>query len=128
MPAGPAARLGDMHQCPLSTGTVPHVGGVILPPVVVTVLIGGKPALVAGAQALCVGSVDSFPLGSQTVLIESKPAVRITDKSAHGGVVLIVVGIFLALQLNNRNEEKKDQIEERKGKFSIVLRKKWRRI
>jgi hypothetical protein len=28
----PAARVGDMHVCPMVTGTVPHVGGPALPP------------------------------------------------------------------------------------------------
>ena len=28
----PAARMTDMHVCPMVTGVVPHVGGPILPP------------------------------------------------------------------------------------------------
>ena len=28
----PAARVGDMHVCPMVTGVVPHVGGPVLPP------------------------------------------------------------------------------------------------
>ena len=40
----PAARISDMHVCPMFTGPVPHVGGPILPPGCVTVLIGGLPA------------------------------------------------------------------------------------
>ena len=28
----PAARVGDMHVCPMVTVLVPHVGGPILPP------------------------------------------------------------------------------------------------
>ena len=40
----PAARIGDMHTCPMVTGVVPHVGGPILPPGCPTVLIGGRPA------------------------------------------------------------------------------------
>ena len=42
MPA--AARVTDMHTCPMVTGVVPHVGGPILPPGAPTVLIGGLPA------------------------------------------------------------------------------------
>lgn len=30
----PAARVTDMHVCPMVTGVVPHVGGPILPPAV----------------------------------------------------------------------------------------------
>jgi len=43
----PAARVGDMHTCPMVTpGTppVPHVGGPILPPEYPTVPTGGMPA------------------------------------------------------------------------------------
>ncbi|PMP77167.1 MAG: type VI secretion protein, partial [Roseiflexus castenholzii] len=28
----PAARVSDMHTCPLSDGPKPHVGGPIMPP------------------------------------------------------------------------------------------------
>jgi len=68
----PAARVGDMHACPLATpGTppVPHVGGPILPPGGVTVLIGGQPAARVGDMALCVGPPDSIAMGCPTVLI-----------------------------------------------------------
>ena len=34
----PAARVTDMHVCPMVTGIVPHVGGPILPPAAVTVI------------------------------------------------------------------------------------------
>ena len=37
----PAARVGDMHTCPMVTGVVPHVGGPITGPGSPTVLIGG---------------------------------------------------------------------------------------
>jgi uncharacterized Zn-binding protein involved in type VI secretion len=38
----PAARLTDMHVCPLVTVLVPHVGGPIISPGCPTVLIGGS--------------------------------------------------------------------------------------
>ena len=38
-----AARIGDLHTCPMVTGVVPHVGGPILMGAP-TVLIGGLPA------------------------------------------------------------------------------------
>ncbi len=65
----PAARVGDMHICPMVTGTVPHVGGPILPPGSVTVLIGGMPAARQGDMATCTGPPDSIMMGSPTVLI-----------------------------------------------------------
>jgi uncharacterized Zn-binding protein involved in type VI secretion len=40
----PAARLTDMHVCPMVTGVVPHVGGPISGPGCPTVLIQSLPA------------------------------------------------------------------------------------
>ena len=54
----PAARLSDMHVCPMVTVVVPHVGGPIVGPGAPTVLIGGM------------------------------PAARIGDMTAHGGVIV----------------------------------------
>jgi uncharacterized Zn-binding protein involved in type VI secretion len=85
----PAARIGDLHTCPMTTGPVPHVGGPILPPGCPTVLIGGLPAAVMGGQATCVGPPDVLIKGSATVLIGGRPAVRMGDQTAHGGVVTI---------------------------------------
>jgi uncharacterized Zn-binding protein involved in type VI secretion len=66
----PAARVTDMHACPMVTGVVPHVGGPILPPGGVTVLIGGLPAARVGDMATCVGPPDTIiPPGCPTVLI-----------------------------------------------------------
>lgn len=50
-----AARITDMHVCPMSTGPVPHVGGPILPPGAPTVLIGGLPAATVGDMCVCTG-------------------------------------------------------------------------
>jgi uncharacterized Zn-binding protein involved in type VI secretion len=67
----PAARLGDMHVCPMATPApvpVPHVGGPISlgSPMV---LIGGMPAARMGDMAVCVGPPDTIVLGCMTVLI-----------------------------------------------------------
>jgi uncharacterized Zn-binding protein involved in type VI secretion len=65
----PAARMGDMHTCPMVTGVVPHVGGPIVKGSV-TVLIGGQPAARVGDQATCTGPPDAIiPPGCPTVLI-----------------------------------------------------------
>ena len=55
----PAARVTDMHTCPMVTGVVPHVGGPILPP------------------------------GCPTVMIGMLPAARMGDNTAHGGVIVL---------------------------------------
>jgi uncharacterized Zn-binding protein involved in type VI secretion len=66
----PAARVGDLHTCPMFNGPVPHVGGPILPPGVPTVLIGGMPAAVVGGMCTCVGPPDTIlPPGCPTVII-----------------------------------------------------------
>jgi uncharacterized Zn-binding protein involved in type VI secretion len=85
----PAARMTDMHVCPMVTGLVPHVGGPILPPCCPTVLIGGLPAARVTDMATCVGPPDVIILGSFTVLIGSLPAARMGDMTAHGGVIIM---------------------------------------
>ncbi len=77
-----------MHTCPLVNGTVPHVGGPILPPGSVNVLIGGLPAATLGDMLTCTGPPDAIIIGSATVLIGNKPAARMGDSTAHGGVIL----------------------------------------
>ena len=84
----PEARSGDMHTCPMVTGTVPHVGGPIMPPGCPTVLIGGMPAARAGDMATCTGPPDSIVKGSATVMIGGAPAARIGDTTAHGGAIV----------------------------------------
>ncbi|HHO76977.1 MAG TPA: type VI secretion protein [Deltaproteobacteria bacterium] len=85
----PAARLTDMHTCPMVTGVVPHVGGPIVGPGCPTVIIGGLPAAVMGDQAVCAGPPDSIIKGSATVLIGGKPAARMGDQTAHGGTIVL---------------------------------------
>ncbi len=67
----PAARVGDLHTCPLFTGPVPHVGGPIMPPGVPTVLIGSMPAAVVGGPCTCVAPAPDaiLPPGCPTVMI-----------------------------------------------------------
>jgi uncharacterized Zn-binding protein involved in type VI secretion len=85
----PAARLSDMHVCPMvEPGPVPHVGGPILPPCEPTVLIGFMPAARVGDMAVCVGPPDTIAMGSATVLIGNKMAARIGDPTQHGGVIV----------------------------------------
>jgi uncharacterized Zn-binding protein involved in type VI secretion len=85
----PAARVGDMHVCPMVTGVVPHVGGPILPPGGIPVLIGGLPAARVGDMATCVGPPDVIALGSFAVLIRGQPAARMGDMTAHGGTIVM---------------------------------------
>ncbi len=88
----PAARITDMHVCPMVTPglpSVPHVGGPVLGPGMPTVLIGGVPAAVLGDMCTCVGPPDTILMGSLTVMIGGKPAARLGDPTAHGGTITV---------------------------------------
>lgn len=88
----PAARIGDMHVCPMVTPglpPIPHVGGPITGPGCPTVLIGGMPAAVMGDMCVCVGPPDTIVLGSTGVFFGGKPAARMGDQCAHGGAITL---------------------------------------
>ncbi len=88
----PAARLTDMHVCPMVTMVgpvpVPHVGGPVTGPGAPTILIGGMPAACLGDMAVCVGPPDSVVEGAPTVLFMGRPAARMGDSCAHGGAIV----------------------------------------
>lgn len=87
-----AARITDMHTCPMQTPGVPpipHIGGPIIGPGVPTVLIGKLPAAVMGDMATCIGPPDRIIKGSATVMIGGKPAARVGDITAHGGSIVM---------------------------------------
>ncbi len=85
----PAARITDMHVCPMVTPgvpPVPHVGGPIsmgCP----QVMIGFMPAARVGDTAICVGPPDAIAMGSLGVVIGGMPAARMGDLCVHGGMV-----------------------------------------
>ncbi|MDR3526281.1 MAG: PAAR domain-containing protein [Rhizomicrobium sp.] len=94
----PAARLTDMHTCPMVTPglpPIPHVGGPITGPGAATVLVGKLPAAKLGDMAVCVGPPDTIIKGSATVMICGMPAARMGDTTAHGGS--IVLGDFTVM-------------------------------
>ena len=84
-----AARISDMHVCPMVNGVVPHVAGPVLPPGAATVFIGGLPAARAGDMCVCTGPPDSIVIGSSSVLINGMPAARMGDITSHGGSIII---------------------------------------
>ncbi|HEY9698914.1 MAG TPA: PAAR domain-containing protein [Trichocoleus sp.] len=84
MPA--AARVGDISN---------H-GGTITGPGVSTVLLGGKPAAVAGDMHICSlppnghqPTVSPFPMGSATVMINGRPALRTSDVCICGAMAAV---------------------------------------
>ena len=96
MPGPPAARITDMHVCPMVTAIVPHVGGPIVMPAAPTVLIGMLPAAGMGSMAVCVGPPDTVVKGSATVLVSKKPLARMGDQCAHGGTIILGCPTVLA--------------------------------
>lgn len=84
----PAARLSDMHVCPMVTVVVPHVGGPIImgAPTVLTCML---PQARVGDPLVCVGPPDVIVLGSFTVLVCGQPAARLGDLTAHGGTIIL---------------------------------------
>lgn len=81
----PAARVGDMQTCPMTTGPVPHVGGPLVGPGCPTVLIGGMPAAVVGDMATCVGPPATIlPPGCTTVLIGNAGGGAVGPGSGRG--------------------------------------------
>ena len=92
MPAMPASRVGDMHVCPMVTPGVPpipHVGGPVMPPGAITVIIGGMPAARMSDMCICVGPPDLIAMGSTTVITSGMPQARIMDQCAHGGMLVM---------------------------------------
>jgi uncharacterized Zn-binding protein involved in type VI secretion len=88
----PAARLTDMHVCPMVTPglpPIPHVGGPIVGPGCPTVLIGSMPAAVMGDMCVCVGPPDTIIMGSTGVFFGKMPAARMGDPTAHGGSIVL---------------------------------------
>ncbi len=87
MSGQPAARLTDMHICPLTAG-VPMP---IIPPTSINVLIGFLPAARMLDRCVCVGpppaAVDAILFGSPTVLINGQPAARMGDPTVKGGAI-----------------------------------------
>lgn len=85
----PAARVTDMHTCPMVSGVVPHVGGPIIPPCCPQVMIGFLPAARVTDMAVCAGGPDVIAMGSTSVMIGFLPAARLGDLTAHGGVIVV---------------------------------------
>lgn len=83
-----AARISDMHTCPMVTGLVPHVGG----PIILgssNVITCALPQARVGDMLTCVGPPDTIVKGSATVMVNNMPAARMGDMTAHGGVIVI---------------------------------------
>lgn len=98
-----AARVIDMHVCPMVSGLAPHVGGPILPPCCPTVMAGFLPNARVADMAVCVGPPDIIAQGSSTVMIGNMPDARLGDATVHGGVI-VVDSHYRRLAMVIRNE------------------------
>jgi uncharacterized Zn-binding protein involved in type VI secretion len=86
----PAARLTDMHVCPMvDPGPKPHVGGPIIGPCSPNIMIGMLPAARVTDKATCIGPPDVIVQGSPTVLFNNLMAARLGDSTAHGGKIVV---------------------------------------
>lgn len=83
----PAARIGDMHVCPMVTPAVvpvPHVGGPILGPGCPTVLIGGMPAAAGGRHVYMHWSSILHCIRLYMCINWRQTGGGLTDMTAHG--------------------------------------------
>ncbi|WP_430906435.1 HET-C-related protein [Maribacter sp. 2-571] len=85
---GKVATITDLHTCPMCSGPVAHVGGPIIGPGALGVLVNGKVAALIGDTCTCTSAVDVIAQGSAGVLFNGVPAVCMGDLTAHGGVVV----------------------------------------
>ena len=84
----PAARLTDMHTCPMVTGVVPHVGGPVIKCSTSTTICFLMAARM-GDMLTCVGPPDTIVKGSTSVMIDYMPAARMGDMTSHGGSIIL---------------------------------------
>ena len=80
----------------VKVGDLTNHGGTIIGPGVATVLIEGMPAAVMQDMHVCVipppahaPTASPFPLGSTTVMIGKKPALRVGDACLCGAAALV---------------------------------------
>jgi uncharacterized Zn-binding protein involved in type VI secretion len=87
----PAARITDMHACPMVTGLVPHVGGPIITGAW-NVLTGSMPQARVTDKLICVGPTDVIVKGEVTVLVGT------AGGGGAGGVVATIASSQIALR------------------------------
>jgi uncharacterized Zn-binding protein involved in type VI secretion len=121
-----------MHTCPAVSPT-PHIGGAITGIGCLTVLIAGQPAATTGDVCTCVGPPDVIMTGSSGVFIGGKPAARMGDTTAHGGVIVggcttVLIGEKKSKRRfykepDQENAEDKEFIEPTEGEKIEIIRR-----
>jgi uncharacterized Zn-binding protein involved in type VI secretion len=90
----PAARVTDMHVCPMiapGVPPIPAVGGPIMPPCMVTVITVGIPQARVTDMCMCTPPTPPHPIakGSMTVFVGGLPAARMgVDMCSFGGPIM----------------------------------------
>lgn len=79
--------INMMHTCPMTTGTVPHIGGPVIGPGSVGVKINGIPVALQGDTCQCQGPPDSIIQGCPGVTINGTPIAVQQSPTAHGGTI-----------------------------------------
>lgn len=88
MTGKPVATIGSMQVCPMCSGTMPHVGGMITGLGASGVTINGKPVAVMGDICTCAaGSPSTIIQGESGVLINGVPVATVGCMTSHGGVI-----------------------------------------
>lgn len=118
MSGKPAARVGDMHTCPMSDGPKPHIGGPVLPPGKPTVMIGGMPAATVLDRCFCASIPDVITSGSYSVMINRRPAARQGDSTLHRGKIIVGCPTVLIGDTSNAGL----------GNALTVLDRAWKRL
>lgn len=79
----PIAHLGHAHTCPI------HGGGPVVNPGQTLVRFNGIPLAVEGGQCVCPHGPDPMVSGSSLVRINGCGVMRVGDKTAHGGRIVM---------------------------------------
>ncbi len=82
----PAARMNDLHTCPIVVPP-PHVGGTITAAGAGNVMINKVPAAVMLDACTCGAPGNQIMSGSSSVFIGNKSAARMNDPTTHGGQI-----------------------------------------
>lgn len=82
----PVVTLGSNHQCPMCSGSTPHVGGPVTQGEQ-NILINGKPVATIGSMCTCNVGMDTIVTGNPSILANGKPIACIGDMTAHGGTI-----------------------------------------
>jgi len=82
------ATVGDTHSCPMVTGTVPHIGGVIITGAP-GITLNNKLIARMGDKVICTGCgmIATIIQGDANVIVGGKPVAYVGCMTSHGGII-----------------------------------------